>query len=135
MHQTTIPVEIHQYFRRNFHLTCHCTSLSQIHNLHQLTIPVEIPQVFHLCYHITCNRRGLSQLHHIHQVTPSGNPSSFPVPDPTAMFQKSLKKTQIYFPIVAVIIFNAPESALLHLDSLKMILQDYDSVYPADKPK
>ena len=62
--------------------------------------------------------------------SPSGYPSNFPVPDPTAMFQKSLQKAQMALPVVATSLSYAPEAALLQMESLKMIIQDAASSYP-----
>ena len=38
------------------------------------------------------------------------------------------------FPVTAASLFNASEAAIIQLKSLKMILQDSDYSYPADKP-
>ena len=62
----------------------------------------------------------------------SGDPSLFPVLDPTEMLQKYLHKAQIAVPIVSKIITHAPAAALLHLESLKMIIQEAVSKYTTD---
>ena len=64
--------------------------------------------------------------------SPSGDSSIFPVPYPTAMFQKSLQKDKIDTLVVTVSLSYVPLAAILQLYSLNMLLQDTSSEYPAD---
>ena len=48
------------------------------------------------------------------------------------MLQKALHKAQLASTNVSDIHNYPPTAALLHLESLKMLLQEADSAYPAD---
>ena len=47
------------------------------------------------------------------------------------MLQEYLHKTQIAVPVIDASLTYAPSDALLHMESLKMLLQETDSAYPA----
>ena len=50
------------------------------------------------------------------------------------MFQKALQKHLIDLTVVTAMLYYAPESTLLQLESLKMILQYAASIYPTAIP-
>ena len=50
------------------------------------------------------------------------------------MLQESLHKTQIAVPVIDASLTYAPSDALLHMESLKMLLQEAASAYPSDIP-
>ena len=95
--------------------------------MNQETLPVLNPQVLHL----TSYQSILLQLHILHKVTLTvETPTLSHVPGPTEMFQKYLHKAQMAFPVVSARLTYAPVTLLLHLESLKMLLQEANSVYP-----
>ena len=50
------------------------------------------------------------------------------------MLQKSLHKYQMNFPVVTTKPTYEPESKLLHLESLKMLLQEASTAYTSEIP-